>query len=94
MDILDNSLKIVTAEFGLASLAVFSDKLAGKCYILLLFLTRFVNEAIEEKLARKKAEAEKELEQAYQEIAQDQARWKLTKQWEKVSLKDLRKRLK
>jgi len=55
-------------------------------------ISRFVNEAIEEKLARKKAEAEKELEQAYQEIAQDQARWKLTKQWEKVSLKDLWKR--
>ena len=57
-------------------------------------ISRFVNEAIEEKLTRKKAEAEKELEQAYQEIAQDQARWKLTKQWEKASLKDLRKRLK
>ena len=57
-------------------------------------ISRFVNEAIEEKLARKKAEAEKELEQAYQEIAQDQDRWKLTKQWEKAALKDLRKRLK
>ena len=57
-------------------------------------ISRFVNEAIEEKLARKKAEAEKELEQAYQEIAQDQTRWKLTKQWEKAALKDLRKWLK
>ncbi len=57
-------------------------------------ISRFVNEAIEEKLTRKKAEAEKELEQAYQEIAQDQTRWKLTKQWEKAALKDLRKRLK
>ena len=57
-------------------------------------ISRFVNEAIEEKLTRKKAEAEKELEQAYQEIAQDQIRWKLTKQWEKAALKDLRKRLK
>lgn len=57
-------------------------------------ISRFVNEAIEEKLAREKAETEKELEQAYKEISQDQERWKLTKQWEKAALKDLKKRLK
>ena len=51
---------------------------------------QFIEKTVEEKLNQQ----EKELEKAYQEVSQDQKRWKLTKQWEKAALKDLRKRLK
>ena len=37
---------------------------------------------------------ETELENSYREISQDKERQKLTKEWEKMALKDLNKRIK
>jgi len=53
-------------------------------------ISKFLEELAEERLEQK----EKELELAYKEIAQDKKRWKLTKEWEKVALSDLRKKTK
>ena len=53
-----------------------------------------ISEFVERTLTEKLAEKDKELELAYQEIAQDKKRWKLTKEWEKAALSDLRKRSK
>lgn len=53
-----------------------------------------ISEFVERTLTEKLAEKDKELELAYKEIAQDKKRWKLTKQWEKAALSDLRKRSK
>ena len=53
-------------------------------------ISQFVEETLLEKLKQK----ELELEQAYKEITQDKERWKLTKEWERAALSDLRKRSK
>jgi hypothetical protein len=49
---------------------------------------------VEKTLTEKLAEKDKELEMAYKEISQDKSRWKLTKEWEKVALSDLKKKTK
>ena len=53
-----------------------------------------ISEFVEKTLTEKLAEKDKELEMAYKEISQDKNRWKLTKEWEKVALSDLRKKSK
>ena len=53
-----------------------------------------ISEFVEKTLAEKLAEKDKELEMAYKEISQDKSRWKLTKEWEKVALSDLKKKTK
>lgn len=53
-----------------------------------------ISEFVEKTLTEKLAEKDKGLELAYKEIAQDKERWKLTKQWEKAALSDLRKKTK
>lgn len=51
-------------------------------------LSQFVEKTLSDKLAEK----DQELELAYKEISQDKERWKITKEWEKVTLSDLRKK--
>ena len=53
-----------------------------------------ISEFVERTLTEKLVQKEQELELAYQEIAQDKKRWKLTKEWEKAALSDLRKKIK
>ena len=53
-----------------------------------------ISEFVEKTLIEKLAEKDKELEIAYKEISQDKNRWKLTKEWEKVALSDLKKKTK
>jgi len=53
-----------------------------------------ISEFVEKTLTEKLSQKEQELELVYQEIAQDKNRWKLTKEWEKVALSDLRKKVK
>jgi len=53
-----------------------------------------IGEFVEKTLTEKLVEKDKELELAYKEIAQDKTRWKLTKEWEKAALSDLRKKTK
>ena len=53
-----------------------------------------ISEFVEKTLTEKLAEKDKELEMAYKEISQDKNRWKLTKEWEKAALSDLKKKTK
>ena len=53
-----------------------------------------ISEFVEKTLTEKLSQKEQELELVYQEIAQDKNRWKLTKEWEKAALSDLRKKVK
>ena len=53
-----------------------------------------ISEFVEKTLTEKLEQKDQELELAYKEIAQDKVRWKLTKEWQKAALSDLRKRSK
>ncbi|MCE8163596.1 MAG: hypothetical protein I3274_05280 [Candidatus Moeniiplasma glomeromycotorum] len=52
-----------------------------------------ISEFMEKILIEKLAAKDRELELAYKEITQDKERWKLTKEWEKAALSDLRKKI-
>ncbi|RHZ35183.1 hypothetical protein [endosymbiont GvMRE of Glomus versiforme] len=53
-----------------------------------------ISEFVERTLTEKLEQKDQEPEIAYKEIARDKKRWKLTKEWEKAALSDLKKKVK